>query len=552
MYTKQLPSILGRILALSAFVPGCSRTLPPHFEDGSQAARIEPFNNEPEPSFAGLSVQSLMEQPALAPHVTSFWTEVRQRPGCLGDQGLERGLERALYRDFLATGPSQPGRIVQGLVRCLLDAGASSNEALDTVDAAIARGLFTNKDLEGALLATKQLRVHFLHSSADVEGSQFSTFASRAPHSRPSAELDVSSDQTGRADQTKLPIGGIGIGWISSDGDPFNFDSEAYRGSDIPDYPLVHKDGEHFLAPLCHISVHEGPEGKEGPPRSIRVSGIREIWSETEPNIPISSEKFLVEELVKYRKDSFVFLPVTRNALQGRLAESFVTRIAFEIYEEVEGQPPASYANEVWARLDPVQTQELSGFKVTALGPQGRKLPYPEVVNPTILSIHGEVILSKEELQMRTQRARDEREHRESLIGSRLTKLEMAHTPEAKAATSLDIPQTGRAVVIAGASWCGPCRALDPSVKEYMQNVKTVGSTTKVLKVSIEDDRVSAGTVSDPAFTEEFPSGVLSAQQQKDLSINRVPWFFIVEEGKIIKQGTLSAEEVRLLEIDLP
>jgi thiol-disulfide isomerase/thioredoxin len=133
------------------------------------------------------------------------------------------------------------------------------------------------------------------------------------------------------------------------------------------------------------------------------------------------------------------------------------------------------------------------------------------------------------------------------LIGSQLTKLEMAHMPEAKGATSLDIPQTGRAVVIAGASWCGPCRALDPLLKEYMRHLATIGSSTKVFKVSIEDDRAKAGTVSDPLFAKEFPSGVLSAQQQEDLTITVVPWFLIIENGKIIKQGTLSAEDLNRL-----
>jgi hypothetical protein len=94
--------------------------------------------------------------------------------------------------------------------------------------------------------------------------------------------------------------------------------------------------------------------------------------------------------------------------------------------------------------------------------------------------------------------------------------------------------------VIAGASWCGPCRALDPKVKEYAAYLASSGSGTKVFKVSIEDEKVQGGDVGSAEFEEEFPNGVLTKQQQEDFVIEMVPWFLLIEDGVIVQQGVLS------------
>ncbi|MFM8260954.1 MAG: TlpA family protein disulfide reductase [Pirellula sp.] len=545
MSNLKVQSTFGKLAMLATFGAGCSAKLPPLPEDssstGSAAAR-DAF----EPSISNLSVQDLLDNPTLAPHVTWLWDVVRERPGCLGSETLERGLEGALYREFLTPGTTQPSLILRGMVSSLTDAGASREDALNTVDTAIALGLFTFEQLQEALLFMEQLR-----SESLANKSVDSKTASRRVGSREGEDPSSDGEASGSQQQVdsaapQLPLGGYCTEWLSSGGDPLNYDCLAFKNVSGPGIKLFMIDGKNFISPLYQFHILRGRQGIDLPPRHISVSGAREIWSPREPGSLISSEEFLVEELVVGKKFRFIVLPITLASVQNRVEETFISRVSFTIREQVEGLPLSSFSGESWAKLDPIQMQRgYTGFKVTALGPNGQELSYPMAAHPRVLGAFGEVIVSKENLQKHSETLREQRQRTNSLIGSQLTKLEMAHTPEAKGATSLDIPQTGRAVVIAGASWCGPCRALDPLVKDYSEHLAAIGSTTKVYKVSIEDNRVQDGTVSDPLFTEEFPSGVLSSQQQKDLSISSVPRFFIVEDGKIVKQGILSAEELR-------
>lgn len=535
---------LSKVAMLAALGAGCSATLPPLPENTSEPVRTAP-KDEGTDSFAGLSAQDIIDQPGLAPHLTSYWAMVRGSPGCLGGQKVEGGLERLLYEYVLTPGQAAPELMIEGMVTGLIEAGASREDALDTVSAAIGRGFLSFQDMDVALITMQQLRNALPQQHQSSAATPQTSGALSFQDGAPSAVLTPTTDQAHKTGQTRLPLGGFGISWISSDNDPLDHDSERFRGLEMPHYRLFMLDGDTFVAPLCHISIFEDESANKGRARNIRVTGKREIWSEQDLDTRVSSEEFNIEELLSGDKPSFVFLPVTLSAVKNRIGESFVSRIKFTIDEMIDGLPPGSYSDEVWARLDPIQRKGFEGFKVTALGPQGRKLTYPDVAHPLIIGTFSEVGFKKESLRKTVQSSQDQRQRTNSLIGSQLTKLEMAHTPEAKGTTSLDIPQTGRAVVIAGASWCGPCRALDPLVKDYSEHLGAIGSTTKVYKVSIEDDRVQDGTVSDPLFTEEFPSGVLSSQQQKDLSISSVPRFFIVEDGKIVKQGILSAEELR-------
>jgi thiol-disulfide isomerase/thioredoxin len=195
--------------------------------------------------------------------------------------------------------------------------------------------------------------------------------------------------------------------------------------------------------------------------------------------------------------------------------------------------------------LDPIKNSEpYSGLKVTPLGPKGIELANPILAHGNTYYFYRDILYNKSEIQEHLQRQADKKQKSKGLIGSTITKLQMAYSPGFKEPKVLSIPQKGRTVVIAGASWCGPCRALDPKVKEYAAHLASIGSGTKVIKVSIEDEKVEGDHVGSVEFDEEFPSGILAEQQQKDLVIEMVPWFLLIEDGVIVKQGVLSEERI--------
>jgi thiol-disulfide isomerase/thioredoxin len=307
-------------------------------------------------------------------------------------------------------------------------------------------------------------------------------------------------------------------------------------------------DGKQFIAPL--FKIHIGGDREKIPTRDIQVTGTLEIWSRAEPRQLLHSEEFSRKELGIRTKYDFMVLPATLRDIREQPEASFDTCVKFQIMETREGIPPASFNSEVWARLDRVQeaSGKYFGFKVTSLGPNGRELPYPMVAHWNVIGHLKEIIYYKEPTRAAVLERDEERLRKEGVIGSELKELRMAYVPGMPDATTIDIPERGRAVVIAGASWCGPCRALDPRVKDYTKHLTDMGSPTKVYKVSIEDDKVESGRASDPLFIEEYPSGVLSKQQQKELSMNAVPCYLVIDDGRIIRQGILTKEVLDALQ----
>jgi thiol-disulfide isomerase/thioredoxin len=547
-------STVGGLALLAAFSGGCSEQSLPDVPKDSPAVSGAPLNEAPETILSRLSETALMDDPELAPEVTDLWLQERRFPGCFGAEGraVAQGLERLTYREFLRAEPTTPIDIVDGMVSCLISAGVSRDDAVATAEASLMRGLASFADLNDTLRHTMQLRLgsspKVLAGTPPPSGAEVSSTTQlghlRAPGSQDSQAASGLKSHT----SPKLPLGRFSTYWLSSLQDPVELDCYSMREHHSQEDQKFVLDGERFIAPL--FKIHIGGDREKIPTRDIEVTGILEVWSRAEPRQLLHSEEFSRKELGIRTKYGFMVLPATLRDIREQPEASFDTCVKFQIMETREGVPPASFNSEVWARLDRVQeaSGKYFGFMVTSLGPNGRELPYPMVAHWNVIGHLEGITYYKEPRRAAVLQRDEERQRKEGLIGSELRELEMAYVPEMPNATTINIPQSGRAVVIAGATWCGPCRALNPRVKEYVKHLSEVASSTKVFKVSTEDDKAKSGRASDPQFVEEFPSGVLAKQQKKQLGIDAVPCYLVVENGRITKQGILTKDVIDTLQ----
>jgi thiol-disulfide isomerase/thioredoxin len=274
--------------------------------------------------------------------------------------------------------------------------------------------------------------------------------------------------------------------------------------------------------------------------RFVKITGTLDLCRRDNPNEMVFNKEFYGEhEIIGSKR--VIFLPLFLDSVSTRATESFLARMKLTVQDKLDDGRWASESTELWWRMDPIKNSEpYSGLKVTPLGPEGVELANPILAHGNTYYFYEDILYRKSEIQKNLQRQAAKEQKSKALIGSRVTNLQMAFIPGSEGLKEISIPQRGRTVVIAGASWCGPCRGLDPKVKEYAAYLASSGSGTKVFKVSIEDEKVQGGDVGSAEFEEEFPNGVLTKQQQEDFVIEMVPWFLLIEDGVIVQQGVLS------------
>lgn len=94
-------------------------------------------------------------------------------------------------------------------------------------------------------------------------------------------------------------------------------------------------------------------------------------------------------------------------------------------------------------------------------------------------------------------------------------------------------------ILLFGATWCGPCHALAPSVEAFTAAIAGRDGAPIVHRLSIDDDPDSFD-----AALAAYPSGICTDAFEEDFVVDAVPKYSLVREGKVVEHGVVSEEGI--------
>lgn len=179
------------------------------------------------------------------------------------------------------------------------------------------------------------------------------------------------------------------------------------------------------------------------------------------------------------------------------------------------------------------------GYEVNTLGLDDQPLTHPTAPYGLAEAYRLLSTSRRDEIRQRAMEEKEEERRRESFIGSPLEGISLACSPTGEEdVVTLDPDKTF--ILTVGASWCIPCQALAPKIKELDERLATQGGGgVKLFRLSINDDPSS--------YSEElnkYPGGVLTTQQWEETGLRGVPAYIVVEGGIIREAAVLSAEKL--------
>ena len=184
--------------------------------------------------------------------------------------------------------------------------------------------------------------------------------------------------------------------------------------------------------------------------------------------------------------------------------------------------------------------QRAVGYLVQNLDPSGHRLKYPGVTTSNVVDVYRFSLGSGREV-IRTQAAQQlEAESRlAGFIGSPLDRINLAYSPTGEVdVVKLDSEKT--AIVVLGASWCGPCQELAPAVKELSKLLNNQGAGgAELFKFSVDEDPTNYAKE-----LESYPSGIVTPEQWEATGLPGVPAYVVVESGMVKEAGILSPEKI--------
>jgi thiol-disulfide isomerase/thioredoxin len=471
-----------------------------------------------EPDLARATIRPLTVQALALPKT---WDLLKGSPQAFGPSGeiLLQRLESLLLREFADPNPTQPEGLVDRLVECLLAHGLSTRDARNTVGAFIKGGAFSFAD---QIRADTRLGRIFPDSASDGAHRKAFTGENR---------LDTAPD---------------GVFYLEHFGahDSFGCDLNFFQEDLERDGTFVVQPDK-TVAPVVQFKLWSGRAISA--PRTVSLTGGIEVVSQSDPQKVIFSEALsgVCQVTTKPRVADLFSIPIKIQLSDLHGEEKVSARVWYDVIEHQEGSSaePSRFHGESHFLLEARHGSGTSrGFEIVGSSDEG-PIPVPGLVHPWFISfIRSAIVYSKDTYRNAQITEQQTREIQANLIGASLSKLEMAYTPEHSGPSTVNLPTSGRVVVIFGASWCGPCKALDPLVRDYRDYLTKAGSSDVVFKVSIEDGEGLADLVADPHFNEEFPDGIVSAALKERFAIVAVPYYIIVQDGKIGGHGILDGD----------
>jgi thiol-disulfide isomerase/thioredoxin len=103
----------------------------------------------------------------------------------------------------------------------------------------------------------------------------------------------------------------------------------------------------------------------------------------------------------------------------------------------------------------------------------------------------------------------------------------------------LSLPADRTHILLLGATWCGPCHDLAPSVEAFIAAIAGRDNAPVVHRLSIDHDPDSFD-----AALAAYPSGICTDAFKEDFAVDVVPKYYLIGEGKLVEQGIVSEERL--------
>ena len=354
-----------------------------------------------------------------------------------------------------------------------------------------------------------------------------------------------------------LPPGGISVYFYSSAGgicewitqleeERQNRRDDTWMPESIYQLPVVVEIGaENFLVAEGQTDVGDKLEVR-GVMTAVSSSTGRTIWekqiSEDFEALPTGIEALPTgnrrrsKSLMKLEGPDVLTgdsLCVTLNCSVAHVSDQGIPRSAAVTLKQMRSFAPVYADGQGGGKPAPL------GYLVETLGLDCRPLGHPSA--PYGLSgVYTESLTWKrDEVRRRAREEREEKERRKSFIGSSLQELSLAYSSTG-GADVVRLSSDRPVILTVGASWCGPCQALAPAVKELENVLGLQGGDSAVLhRFSIEDDPGNyAGEI------EKYPGGVLTPEQWKATGLSGVPAYIVLHRGTVSEAGILSEDKI--------
>ncbi len=453
-----------------------------------------------------------------------MWGPLRSHPEALGANG-EAIVDRfaaLIKKELLRPEPTDPCRFVDGFVECLRDEGLSDIDLARTLDRIVRLTIPFEPDQTRAL-------DHVWAFAPDV---------------RPPPLPEPSSNGVVRpASERRI------AGWfetVDAAGSPFGIDLLPRSADEAPLAPGS------VVPPLLALCLYAPRDFRET--REVDAEVTVEVRCGNAPGEVVSTE-------VSTRSVTLAGDPDCGEILEFALRiPSASTRPTGRIEVLVDGRvverdpaadrPPVAYAIRSRFRLERVEWPDgVEAFRAIDLDHDGRDLPRPNLTSAAVAMAFRSILFYAKDPFRAGVLAKHARLLRQrGLVGSRLGALDLAWDPAGGGPGRIAVPSQGRVLVVLGASWCQPCRALEPAIESLGTFLSESGFRGRLIHLSVEDDDDLPAHVADETFVAEFPNGVVAEEQQRALAVDAVPRYLVVEAGRIVETGTLSEEVLERLE----
>ena len=322
--------------------------------------------------------------------------------------------------------------------------------------------------------------------------------------------------------------------------------------------------GSAFDVPIeCNVEANcfviDSP-GVTGEHDTLRVTGTMELFVERmgEERRTLTSEHLAYTEavgpgdrgLVTDVPSSQIYVP--RSVFPLPDDARLLLEVHYDVVHHAPAVPPderAAIAGRVLYRVVPrLSANAATGdpaaaverLEICPLGPDGKELPCPEVLQDYRLQANLLTFVLGGKSMMRQrfrERAATDRKIA-SLVGQDLASVPLLRGADGMPG-DLPLPADRPHLLLFGATWCGPCHDLAPSVEAFTAAIAGRADAPVIHRLSIDDDPDSFGTA-----LAAYPSGICTDAFKEDFVIDAVPKYYLIRDGKLAEHGIVDEERI--------